>query len=170
MSKPQKRSALYRLIEAGRVARLAVARPLAGLGLEPGDDAVLFLLGERRGLVDAEIGEALGLDVAALAPFIQRLLDRGMVARRAIGPDLELGLVLTEYGETVRRRIAAHWSSLEDSLFEGLPGRKRRMFRRTLKLLAVRLSAGSAERRPDHPPIDEGDGGDDDQGKDDQAQ
>src|SRR5262245_55172346 len=86
MGKPKARSILYRLIEAGQLTRRALLVPLIERGLEPGDDAVLFLLYDRLGASDAELGDALAIDHAALMMRVDRLVAHDLVERRAIGP------------------------------------------------------------------------------------
>ncbi len=68
MSEPEARSTLYRLIEAGQLAHKALLVPLLDRGLEPGDDAVIFVL--HAGPADEADGsaDALGLPREALDP------------------------------------------------------------------------------------------------------
>ena len=87
MSKPSASSTLYRLIEAGQLARQRLMVPLLERGLEPGDDAVLFELGMRRGATEAELAAALEVSPEAAAARLDRLIGRDLVARRAVGPD-----------------------------------------------------------------------------------
>jgi DNA-binding MarR family transcriptional regulator len=132
MGKPKARSILYRLIEAGQLTRRALLVPLVERGLEPGDDAVLFLLHDRLGASDADLHDALSIDHAALLTRIDRLVAHDLVERRAIGPTLTPGLALTERGERVREVLSGNWSSLEDALLEDLPKKQRKRLRQTL--------------------------------------
>ena len=50
MSKSAAGSTLYRLIEAGHLARQALLAPLADRGLEAGDDAILLGLADPAGV------------------------------------------------------------------------------------------------------------------------
>ncbi len=132
MGKPKARSILYRLIEAGQLSRKALLVPLLERGLEPGDDAVLFLLHDKLGATEADIAEALGLDEVALEERIFRLGERDLVARRAIGPDLAPGLALTERGERIRDVLTSNWDQLETALLGELSKKKRKLLRDTL--------------------------------------
>src|SRR5262249_39090201 len=92
MTEPQARSTLYRLIEAGQLAGRALQAPLLDRSLEAGDDAVVFLLHAQLGANEEQLAEALGMSRQALEPRLARLIERDMVARRAIGPELAPGL------------------------------------------------------------------------------
>lgn len=133
MSKPKARSTLYRLIEAGQLARRALLVPLLDRGLEPGDDAVIFALHTRLGATEAELGAELELDPQALEPRLDRLADRDIVIRQAIGPDLVQGLALTERGERICEVLSANWDQLEEALFAELDDKQRKKLDKTLR-------------------------------------
>lgn len=133
MSKPKARSTLYRLIEAGQLAHRALLVPLHDRGLEAGDDAVIFVLHTGLGSTEEALAEALELAPEALAPRLERLVERDVVARRAIGPDLIPGVALTERGERIREILAANWEQLEEALFADLRPRRRKSLARALK-------------------------------------
>jgi len=133
MSQPGPNSALYRLIEAGQLAHQALLVPLLSRGLEAGDDAVLFVLGRAGGLSDAQLAEQVGLPEEALATRLERLIDRDLVTRRAVGAELLPGLVLTERGERIRAVLAGNWQELEAALFDELPVKRRRRLNKVLK-------------------------------------
>lgn len=132
MSKPSARSTLYRLIEAGQLAHKALLVPLRERGLEPGDDAVLFVLG-RSGTTEAELGAELGLDGEALEKRLARLCERELVARQAVGPELQPGLALTERGERIKSILAGNWQELENALLGELKKKQRKRLGETLK-------------------------------------
>jgi DNA-binding MarR family transcriptional regulator len=126
MSKPSASSTLYRLIEAGQLAHQALLVPLVERGLEAGDDAVLFILAERHGATETELAEALGMPPEATADRINRLIERDLVDRRAIGPELAPGLALTERGERIRLLLVENWTELENALFGELKKKKQK--------------------------------------------
>ncbi|KQX40011.1 hypothetical protein ASD04_05020 [Devosia sp. Root436] len=132
MSRPSSRSTLYRLIEAGQLAHKALLLPLVERGLEPGDDAILFELG-RSSTTEAELAAELGLGEAALETRLARLLDRGLVTRQAVGPELAVGIALTERGVRIRNGLADHWSQLEEALMGELKSRQRKKLAERLK-------------------------------------
>ena len=133
MSKPKARSILYRLIEAGQLTHRAVLVPLLERGLEPGDDAVLFVLHNQLGATETALADALGTDGEALAARIERLIERDLIARNAIGADLTPGLALSERGERIREVLTANWDELEAALFGELGKKERRALGRTLE-------------------------------------
>lgn len=125
MSRPSSRSALYRLIEAGQLAHKALLVPVVEKGLEPGDDAILFVLG-RSGTTEVDLGEELGLPPDMLSGRIERLAARDFITRQAVGPELQPGLALTERGVRVRNALAEHWAQLEEALMGDLKPKHRK--------------------------------------------
>ena len=133
MTKPEARSTLYKLIEAGQLAHKALLVPLLDRGLEPGDDAVIFVLHAELGASEQRLADELGIDPAALQPRLDRLIERDVVARQAIGPDLAPGFALTGRGERIREVLAANWEQLEEALFADLTDKKRKGLGKALK-------------------------------------
>lgn len=133
MSKPNARSALYRLIEAGQLTHKALLVPLIERGLEPGDDAVLFVLHEQLGATETELADALGIDHETLATRIERLIERDLIARRPVGAELTPGLALSERGERIREVLTANWEELGAALFGELGKKQRKALGRTLE-------------------------------------
>jgi len=133
MTKPEARSTLYRLIEAGQLAHKALLVPLLDRGLEAGDDAVIFVLHAELGADEERLARELGIGIELLRARIDRLVERDIVARQAIGPDLAPGLALTERGERIREVLAANWEQLEEALFDDLSDKKRKGLSKALK-------------------------------------
>lgn len=133
MTKPEARSTLYRLIEAGQLAHKALLVPLLDRGLEAGDDAVIFVLHAELGSSEVALAEQLGLEPEALQPRVERLIERDIVTRQAIGPELAPGLALTERGVRIREVLAANWEQLEEALFADLDNKKRKGLSKALK-------------------------------------
>lgn len=131
MARPSSRSALYRLIEAGQLAHKALLLPLVEKGLEPGDDAILFVLG-RAGTTEADLARELGLTTDMLATRLERLASRDFITRQAVGPELEPGLALTERGLRIRNALADHWAQLEEALMGELKTKQRKKFSQAL--------------------------------------
>lgn len=132
MSRPSSRSTLYRLIEAGQLAHQALLQPLLERGLEPGDDAILFELG-RSGTTEMELAAELGLSEMSLSTRLARLIDRELVARQAVGPELAPGIALTERGVRIRNGLADHWTQLEEALMGELKPKQRKKLGERLK-------------------------------------
>ncbi|MGN6486500.1 MAG: hypothetical protein ACTHLT_01610 [Devosia sp.] len=133
MSKPKARSTLYRLIEAGQLARRALLVPLLDRGLEAGDDAIIFALHTRLGATEPDLAEELELAPEALAPRLARLAERDIIIRQAIGPDLIPGLALTERGERMCEVLSASWDQLDAALFDELDAKQRKKLDKALR-------------------------------------
>ena len=133
MSKPKARSTLYRLIEAGQLARKALLVPLLDRNLEPGDDAIIFALRSRLGATEATLADELELEPAVLEPRLARLAERDVITRQAVGPDLVTGLALTERGERICEVLSANWEQLEAALFDELDEKKRKSLDKALR-------------------------------------
>ena len=87
MSKPKARSTLYRLIEAGQLAHKALLVPLLERGLEPGDDAVLFVLHDKLGATEDGTRRANWASSPKCCDrALERLIERDLVARQADRP------------------------------------------------------------------------------------
>lgn len=140
MAKPRNRSTLYRLIEAGQLAHRAFLSPILERGLQPGDDALLLILAERRGATETELTGEAGVPPGAFAPHVARLLERDLVTRKAIGPDLLPGIALTERGARVEKLLASHWKALDKMLTRGLKKKRRKALNKDLARLADLLS------------------------------
>lgn len=138
MARPSSNSALYRLIEAGQLAHKALLVPLREKGLEPGDDAVLFVLG-RSGTTERELADELGLPWEAIEARLDRLIERELVGRQAVGPELTPGVALTERGTRIRNSLAEHWAQLEDALMGELKPKQRKKLSSALKRFAELL-------------------------------
>lgn len=131
MSRPSSRSALYRLIEAGQLAHKALIVPVVEKGLEPGDDAILFVLG-RSGTTETDLADELGLSPDMLMGRLERLASRDLVTRQAVGPELQPGLALTDRGVRVRNALADHWAQVEEALMGELKPKHRKKFAEAL--------------------------------------
>ena len=139
MVQPSPQSPLYRLIEAGQLARQALLAPLRDRGLEPGDDALLFALAGTPGALPEILAETLGLDDAALAPRLARLIERELVAHAEIEGTATAGLVLTERGARIATLLGEHWAELETALFDDLKPKQRKALGRALKRFTALL-------------------------------
>ena len=139
MAKPKARSTLYRLIDAGQLARRALLVPLLDRNLEPGDDAIIFALRSRLGATEATLAAELELEPETLEPRLARLEGRDLITRQAIGPDLVTGLALTERGERICEVLSANWDQLEGALFGELDDKQRKKLDKVLKRFVALL-------------------------------
>lgn len=128
MPKPA-RTTLLALIEAGQHAHRALLRPLLERGLEPGDDAILLLLGDGPA-ADTDLEDGTGLAIEDLHARISRLITREFVVRTAGG------LALTERGARIHQRLDEVWTETERALVGGLKKKDRKRLARLLLAFA----------------------------------
>jgi hypothetical protein len=127
------RTTLLALIDAGQHAHRLLLRPLIERGLEPGDDAVLLLLGDGA-TSEADLEDGTGIAVeAGLGTRIERLITREMIVRTAAG------LALTERGARVRERLVEVWTDTELALTGDLKKKQRKHLARALTAFAESL-------------------------------
>jgi len=126
------RTTLLALIEAGQNAHRALLRPLLERGLEPGDDALLLLLGDGA-VTEAELEDGIGIAIEELLPRIERLVRREFIVRTAAG------FALTERGARVHERLVEVWSDTELALTSGLKKKQRKRLARLLVAFADHL-------------------------------
>ena len=124
MTKPA-RTTLLALIEAGQNAQRVLLRPLIERGLEPGDDAVLMLLGRRARHRSRPRGRNRASRSSNLRPRLERLITREMIVRTAAG------LALTERGARLRDRLDEVWAETELALTGKLKKKRRERARAT---------------------------------------
>lgn len=139
MAKPRNRSTLYRLIEAGQLAHRALLAPLHERGLAAGDDALLMVLAGSRPRTEADIAARAGVTPETLRPHLDRLIERELVQRRAIGPELAPGLALTKRGVRVEKLLDEHFREVDRAIAAGLKDSQRRTLNKRLAQIAGRL-------------------------------
>jgi len=138
MAKPEPSSRLYRLIEAGLLARQALLVPVLGRGLEPGDDALLFMLDASGAAALTHLAAQVGLEPGLLEQRVERLVALGLAERVENG---DRALRLTSEGSNVRSVLIENWRELERALFDDLPRRRRKTVGRSLKRMGKILKA-----------------------------
>lgn len=133
MAQDPEQSDLIRLIEAGHLLRRQLAAPLAGTGLELGDDAVLLALAEQTSHSDLELTERLGISDDEIRQRLARLAGLGLITRTSVAGEGLAGAHLTEAGAAVRIRLLKHWKKLERDALGPKRSRHRKWLRRRLK-------------------------------------
>lgn len=133
MSKSAAGSTLYRLIEAGHLARQALLAPLAARGLEAGDDAILLGLADPSGTTTEALVQFTGLAPDQLDIRLARLEDRDLLLRLAVGPEMEPGARLSQQGHAMRQAVEDHWAHLELTLAQDLGDKRHKHLRKGLK-------------------------------------
>jgi DNA-binding MarR family transcriptional regulator len=97
------------------------ARSMQGSDIRPGQFGVLVLIDANPGLNQSELGEAMGVDRSTVVAVIDRLQERGLVARRPVPNDrrsyaLELTLSGRNLLAQLRPQVAAHEARLAEGL------------------------------------------------------
>lgn len=140
MSKPAAKTTLYKLIEAGHLARQKLLVPLTARGLEVGDDAILFAIDKASGVSEKQLAAVTGLNEIALEMRLVRLSDDGIITRLAVGSTLTPGARLTERGLEIANILKENWRELETALTGELQHKDKKALRKILKRFVNLLS------------------------------
>ncbi len=111
-------SVWFRLVRLNRRATSAIGLLLKSLGLSIPQFDVLSTLTEQEGISQKELAERLYVTKGNVSGLIDRLVEAGLVERRAIPDDRRFyALFLTPQGKTLAERgIAAHRDYVERTL------------------------------------------------------
>jgi DNA-binding MarR family transcriptional regulator len=137
--KSRARSPLYRMIAVGQKMHRALLAPALARGLEPGDDALLYLLATQTNPTAVELAAETGLSPEALRKRLGALIERDLVVLSASGPKTMPQMRLTARGARLEAWLAEHWLGVEETLFEDLKPRERKSFNKQLKQLLEKL-------------------------------
>lgn len=123
-----------------KAGQLFYADRLAPLKLGAGQFPVLSVLYAREGLAQEEIAGYLGIDKAAVAKSVRKLLEEGYIARRGDAEDGRLKRVwLTQKARRARPRILEVEAEWQARLLEGFGEEEARQ----LEVLLGRMDANS---------------------------
>jgi len=130
-----------------RRAQIAVfddfASSLGGLDIRPGQFGVLILIDANPGLNQSELGEAMGVDRSTVVAVIDRLEERGLVARRRAPNDRRsYALELTAAGRALLTRLRPLVAAHEARLAAGLSVEERQLLIDLLRRIAANLGVG----------------------------
>jgi DNA-binding MarR family transcriptional regulator len=122
-----------------RASHTRVAEALESVGLTPPLFGVLNLLGAREGVIQQEIGSAMGIDPSTMVALIDELETAGLAKRRPHPADRRAREVtITAKGRRVLERARQLANQVEDDVLGGLTGAERRQL---LTLLRRALSS-----------------------------
>lgn len=149
MKDPVQKTIGYRLTHTARLQKALSARLLANLGLFPGQEAVLKLLGETDGRTMGDLAAALRVRPPTASKTVARLTSQGLVERRAADGDGRLVRVfLTDAGRGRSAGVDGIWEQIETEMVAGLDGKERKRLRKLLRKvernLALRLGTDGA--------------------------
>jgi DNA-binding MarR family transcriptional regulator len=132
-----------RLIQAAKAHRTRAAMHLSQIGLYPGQDAVLALLGERDGLTMGEVADALGIQPPTVTKMVSRLSAAGLVERRTVeGDQRKASVHLTPAGRSKLQQIDDIWQELEENALTGIEADRRKRLGVLLAAIEQNLTKG----------------------------
>ncbi|HEX2256601.1 MAG TPA: MarR family winged helix-turn-helix transcriptional regulator [Afifellaceae bacterium] len=132
-----------RLIQAAKAHRARAAMQLSQIGLYPGQDGVLALLGRRDGLTMGEVADALAIQPPTVTKMVSRLSAAGLVERRAVeGDQRKASVHLTPSGRSKLEQIDVIWQELEENALTGIETDRRRRLSALLAAIEQNLTRG----------------------------
>jgi DNA-binding MarR family transcriptional regulator len=97
----------------------------AGFDVTPVQFAALDVLRENSGIDQARLAEAVAMDRATIGAVVDRLEQKGLVARQVSGQDRRARVLsLTPEGEELLSRISPLVENLQRSILQGLTDRE----------------------------------------------
>ncbi len=121
-------------------SRAATAETFAGLETEPGDIAILNLVGINPGISQNDLAAMLVLKKSAVTRAIQNLERRGLILRRKGAFDKRFNaLTLTRPGEALVAAMRERMAAQHDILFADVPEAEQEAFFAQLNRLFRRL-------------------------------
>ena len=139
------------LVKVAKLYRGAQAELLADLGLHPGQDVLLWTLGQAPdGLTVGELAERLGIESPTVTRSLARLEGGDWFVREHVPGDRRaVRIRLGRRGQEVLARIEAHWHVLAETATAGLDaperGRLVELLEHVQGNLAARSGAASDE-------------------------
>ncbi|MDG4772444.1 MarR family transcriptional regulator [Solwaraspora sp. WMMD792] len=115
------------LVKVAKLYRSAQADVLAGLALHPGQDVLLWILGqEPDGLTVSEVAARLGVEQPTVTRSLSRLEHGGWFVRESVPGDRRLTrIVLTDKGRAGVSQIEAAWRTLAETATAGMANDQR---------------------------------------------
>jgi DNA-binding MarR family transcriptional regulator len=106
----------YHLRRASVLAMSDLSAALAGLGLKPAEASALFMIAAQDGLTQAELGRALGIQRANMAPMMAGLIAKGWVSRAAVDGRSQ-ALLLSRAGKDIHDQAMTATRAHEQRVF-----------------------------------------------------
>jgi len=115
------------LVKVAKLYRGEQAELLADLGLHPGQDVLLWALGqEPHGLLVSELAERLGVESPTVTRTLARLEPGGWFVREQVPGDRRAVRVrLTPRARDILPQVEGHWRKLADTATAGLTAEER---------------------------------------------
>ena len=132
------------LFRLWRASHVRVAEVLGSVALTPALFAILNVVGARQGIIQQELGAALGIDRSTMVSLIDQLERAGLAERRPSATDRRAReIAITPKGRRLLQRSRRMISKTEDEVFAGLSADERSELVRLL-----RRALGSAPPQP----------------------
>ena len=137
------------LVKVAKLYRGAQAELLADLGLHPGQDVLLWTLGQApEGLTVGELADRLGIESPTVTRSLARLGGANWFVREHVPEDRRaVRIRLGRRGREVLERIEAHWRVLAETATAGLDPPARRRLVELLEHVQGNLAARSGAVR-----------------------
>ncbi|MGC4807186.1 MarR family winged helix-turn-helix transcriptional regulator [Micromonospora sp. DT233] len=115
------------LVKVAKLYRSAQADALSGLALHPGQDVLLWMLGqEPQGMTISEIAARLGVEQPTVTRSLSRLDQGGWFVRESVPGDRRATRIqLTEKGLAVLPEIETAWRTLAETATAGMADTQR---------------------------------------------
>jgi DNA-binding MarR family transcriptional regulator len=142
-AKKKKRSTMTQLVLSARAGRTALSARLAALGLYPGQDAVLLVLGAEDGLSLRDLAERLTVRPPTITKTVARLTTQNLVEKRASGTDARQShAFLTVKGLALVEEVRELQRTVERNALRGLSEKERKTLRKLLQKVERNLGVG----------------------------
>ncbi len=144
--KKGKTSILRQLTVTARAERQLLARHLAGLGLHPGQDALLLALAARDGQSLAELAAGLGVSAPTVTKTVGRMSAEGFLEKRASTEDRRQNFAfLTDSGRVAASAVRRARRDMEEMALAGFSQKQRRRLRKLLGKMDRNLAPPATE-------------------------
>jgi MarR family transcriptional regulator, organic hydroperoxide resistance regulator len=131
----------YRILQIMKAHRVLAEQAFGELGLYPGQEMVLYVLWDREGITQSELGEHLCVDPSTVTKSLQRLQQSGVIERRQDQEDGRVSRVyLTPHGRALRDPLQQIWDDLEARTVQSLTEVEKALLLRLLEQLQSNLS------------------------------
>ena len=115
----------YQLRRVSAAAMAELAPQIANEGFSPSLAAVLLMIEANPGRTQANIGRALAIKRANIAPMIAKLDDQKLIEKRSLN-GRSFGLFVTRRGRSQTKRLAGIFAAHEAQTFSELSRSERR--------------------------------------------
>ncbi|WP_238944340.1 MarR family winged helix-turn-helix transcriptional regulator [Allofranklinella schreckenbergeri] len=130
----------YRLTRIKLSVHKRFLQALADWELGPSEFSLLVLVDANPGIFQRQISQALDISPPNLVPLVERLVERGLIERRASAEDRRLQqLVLTPAGKRLQIRAEQAVECFERDLEQALSAAERQCLSVALDKLQARL-------------------------------